>query len=146
MGTVGEGCSFRGRQGSATDPLLGNLLRLGSDSCAPALAQPSGTEFPFPVLTLSALPKGWPAAGRHQPGPREGAPQRVFLDEGEGTAREQWASVAAGRQALPVNPFLEVQLWGAPQSLACLGGVVRWGLTKQANTQDIFCARCCLQK
>nr|XP_035966795.1 uncharacterized protein LOC118547399 [Halichoerus grypus] len=81
-----------------------------SDVAVTAVPQPAPGGLPFPVLTL---PTGWPAAWRHRSGPFEGAPQRVFLDEGEGTGGEQWASVAAGRQALPVNPSLGLQLGGA---------------------------------
>lgn len=42
-------------------------------------------------------------------------------------------SVAAGRQALPVNSFLEAQLWGAAQRPGLFGGGGSEGIGKQAT-------------
>lgn len=81
MGTVGEGFSWGGR---AQPPSLGKPLRLGGDSCALALLR--GVSFsrahtPRPPETLACSPE---TPRDTRPGPFEGAPHRVFLDEGGG--------------------------------------------------------------
>lgn len=122
MGTVGEGSSGGGR---AQPPFLGKPLRLGGDSCALALLR--GVSFcrarpPVPPETLARSPET-PQDTRPDLG--KGLPTgSSWMGVGEATAGEQWASVAAGRQALPVNPFLEGQLWGAPLGPGLFGG---WG-------------------
>lgn len=119
MGTVGEGFSWGGR---AQPPSLGKPLRLGGDSCALALLR--GVSFsrahtPRPPETLACSPETPRDTGLDL---LKGLPTgSSWMREGEAAAGEQWASVAAGRQALPVNPFLEGQLWAAPRRPGLLG-------------------------
>lgn len=53
--------------------------------------------------------------------PFDGAPHRVFLDEGEGTAGEQWASVAADARHFLLTLSWRCSCGEHLGGLACLG-------------------------
>lgn len=66
------------------------------------------------------------------------------MREGEATAGEQWASVAAGRQALPVNPFLGAAVGSTSEAWPVGGGGVggedggREGMDKAGQSTGPF--------
>lgn len=47
-------------------------------------------------------------------------------------------SVAVGCQALPVNPFLEVQLWGAARRPGLFGGLRAVTVLKSKPLHNVF--------
>lgn len=94
-------------------PFLGNPRRRG-DSCAPVHAR-----------RASSSCAGSPDRAGLQPGANgrallKGLPRGSSWTRGRGQTGQQWASVAAGHQELPVNPWGE-QLQGASWKPGLLG-------------------------